>query len=288
MGALYLSGGLTPGWWRLLLLGLGWLAAAKCVWAQETYTLYVVPQFPPLVVHRDWLPIAEYLSRETGVQFELKPSASIPRFEAALLEGRPDFVYMNPYHQVMARRAHGYVPLLRDAGQPLAGILVVRKDGPIHSVRELAGATLAFPSPNAFGASLYLRALLMEKEGLNVSPNYVQTHANVYRHVLLGLAAAGGGVQHTLDKESADVKGQLRVLYRTPEVAPHPLSAHPRIPVPVREAVVRAMMRLAGSEAGERQLRVIQIPKPVRADYGRDYAPLESLGLDKYVVLGID
>ena len=134
-----------------------WLAlSAGCALggarAQAGYSVAVVPQFPAAELHRDWTPLLERLARDTGLRLHLTLAPSIPRFEAALMAGQPDFCYLNPYHQVMAHRAHGYVPLVRDA-QPLAGLLVVRRDDPVRSVRELDGQTVAFPSPNAFGAS---------------------------------------------------------------------------------------------------------------------------------------
>ena len=61
-------------------------------------------------------------------------------------------------------------------------------------MQDLDGADIAFPAPNAFGASLYMRALLAEQEKININPIYVETHANVYRNVIFGRASAGGGV----------------------------------------------------------------------------------------------
>ncbi len=52
---------------------------------------------------------------------------------------------MNPYHAVMAKKAAGYTPILRDGATRLTGILVVRKDSPITRVEQLDGATLEKP-----------------------------------------------------------------------------------------------------------------------------------------------
>ena len=40
--------------------------------------------------------------------------------------------------------------------------------------------------------------------------------------------------------------------------------------------------------AGQKLLVEIQLPKPVKADYARDYQPLEKLKLEKYVVIEKD
>lgn len=271
-----LCGGLAGG---LLARGSPALAAPS----GAVYTVAVVPQFQAAEVHRDWAPLLERIGRAAGVTLKLQLSASIPRFEAEVLAGAPDFAYMNPYHQVMAMRAQRYLPLVRER-QPLSGILVVRRDDPIRSVRELDGRELAFPAPNAFGASLLMRALLTEREKIQFTPAYVQTHSNVYRQVIRGKAAAGGGVNHTLLQEPDELRADLRVLLETPSAASHPLSAHPRVDARVRQAVADALLALADSADGQPLLKAIEMPHPVRADHARDYQPLEAWRLDRYVV----
>lgn len=257
-------------------------ASASGAEARE-YGLAVVPQFPAAEIQRRWQPLLDRLAERTGIRLKLLHARSIPEFEQAFLRGTPDFAFLNPYHAVMARTGQGYVPLVRD-GTPLSGILVVRRDDPVTTLRELDGRTLAFPAPNAFGASLYLRALLAEEAGVRIVPRYVGTHANTYRHVILGDATAGGGVNNTLANESEEVRQRLRVLYETPGVAPHPLAAHPRVSTGVRQAIADALLGLAASEDGRRLLAAVQMPQPRFADYARDYLPLERLRLERYVV----
>lgn len=267
-------------------------AQAACLglpaWAQTggeraSYTLSVVPQFPATELHRDWAPPLQRVAAESGLNLSLKLATTIPRFEAELLAGGPDFAFMNPYHAVMAMKAQGYLPLVRDT-KPLTGILVVRQDSPVKAVKELDGQDIAFPSPNAFGASLWMRALLTEREGISFKPLYVQTHSNVYRQVIRGKTAAGGGVNNTLLQESGEVRADLRVLLETPPAAPHPVSVHPRVPQKVQAAFAQAWMQLAQDAAGRAMLKEVAMANPLRADYARDFRPLEQYKLEKYVV----
>lgn len=262
------------------------LLAGVPAWAEPgavSYSIAVVPQFRAEEIHRDWTPVLERLRAATGASFSLRIAADIPAFEESVLAGAPDFAYMNPYHQVMARKAQGYIPLVRDS-KPLTGILVVRKDDPIKSVRELDGKEVAFPAPNAFGASLWIRALLAEREKIRILPAYVKTHSNAFRYAATGKAAAAGGIGVTLVDEPEELRSTLRVLLETPGVAPHPLSAHPRVPEAVRRLVAETLLGMAQDAAGQAMLKDIQMPAPVRADYARDYQPLEKFGLEKYVV----
>jgi len=265
----------------LLLLTL--IAPLNAAERQPVYTVAVVPQFTATEIHRDWVPFLERLARDTGFHFELQVAQSIPTFEAAVLAGGPDFAFMNPYHQIMARQVQGYLPLVRD-DRPLTGILVVRQDDPIKSVKELDGKEIAFPAPNSLGASLWLRAILAEQEKIKFTPLYVKTHTNAYRHVLLGRAAAGGGVNNTFSQEPAEVRANLRILLETPGVPSHPLSAHPRVAASVRLAVSEAILKMAKDPGGRALLSQVQMPNPVSADYARDYRPLEKYRLERYVV----
>lgn len=249
-----------------------------------TYTVSIVPQFSVQQLHAEWQPLLKRVGDEAGVRLELKLHSTIPAFESAFLHGEPDFIYGNPYHAVMARRAQGYIPLVRDA-EPLTGILVTAAQGPVKTLQDLDGKTLAFPAPNAFGASLYMRALLIEEAKVRIEPAYVKTHGNVYRLVALREYAAGGTVNQAFDDQPADLRAQLRVLYQTPGAAPHPLAAHPRVPQAQRKRVTAAFLKLADDEAGRALLKDARMPRPVEADYARDYLPLEKLRLDKYLLI---
>jgi phosphonate transport system substrate-binding protein len=251
--------------------------------AKQTFTLSVVPQFTPVDIGMRWTPLLHRLTAETGYGFQLRLIDKIPRFETDFAHGTPDLLYLNPYHMIMAAKSQGYLPLVRGT-EPLVGILVVDKQGPIQRLSDLNGKRLAFPAPNAFGASLYMRAQLIEQEGLSFLADYVGTHQNAYRHVLFGEAVAAGGIETTLERESDGLKQRLRVLYTTPSVPPHPLAAHPRLPADVREKIIAAMLKIGRDQAGQKLLADVGLAPTIRADYIRDYLPLEKLKLERHVI----
>jgi phosphonate transport system substrate-binding protein len=221
------------------------------------------------------------VSANTGLCFQLVIPKSIPEFEALFLKGEPDIVFLNPYHQVMANEAQGYMPMLAD-NKPLTGIIVVRRDSTVQGIKDLNKQTIAFPAPNAFAASLLLRAILTESK-IDFRAQYVQTHSNVYRTVAAGTVVAGGGVNNTLAREPLALREELRVLYESPGFRSHPVSAHPRVPPKVRQAFSNAIFQLARSEEGKKLLNQVQLPDPTPATHREDYAPLERLGVQRFV-----
>lgn len=257
--------------------------AALSVQAATELSFSVVPQYAARQVFSDWTPLLKKVGEIAGVEFKLRFYDSIPMFEAGFVKGEPDLAYMNPYHLVMANKAAGYKPIVRDNKARLSGILVVRKDSPIKDMSQLSGKTVAFPAPNAFGASLYMRALLARQFKVDIQPTYVKTHPNVYRHVLLGQAAAGGGVERTFNDERDEVKSQLRVLYKTPEVFPHPVAVHPRVGQALAKRIQDAFLSLAEDPANAALFKTVLIPVPAAAQLS-EYMVLESLELDTFVV----
>jgi len=199
------------------------------------------------------------------------------------MQGDFDFAYMNPYHLVLANESQGYKPLLRDVGRTLYGVLVVKKDSQINEVSQLDGQVLAFPAPNALGASLQMRQELNDIFKIKILPRYVKTHDSVYLNVLLGEAIAGGGVQKTLNRQRPEFKEALKIIHKTKPVAPHPLSVHPRVPEEVSKVVKSAFLKLSQTLEGKNLLAKIPMKKVGEASMD-DYMPLKDLGLERFFV----
>lgn len=249
----------------------------------STYTFSVVPQFKPSQLQQEWGPVIDRISRETGIKLKLVIPPSIPKFEAELFKGMPDFSFMNPYQAEIAMKSSGYLAMLRDK-KPLNGILVVRKDSPYKKVKDLDGLTIGFPAPNAFGASLFVRAKLAEEYSLKFTPKFLNNHNLVFKHILLGHVAAGGTVNSALNDEPQDVRDQLAILYTTPDVASHPIAAHSRIPESARKAVINSLLGMQQDVEGRAMLKEIRLSNLVDANYATDYQPIEKLNMQKYLV----
>lgn len=254
--------------------------------ALKSLKVYIVPQLTATQIYARWSPVLEQVGREVKECFELIVPTSIPQFEVDLLEGKPDFAYMNPYHVTMKWRKNQYVPLVASS-DPIFGILAVQKDVKYKNLKELTGARIAFPAPNAFAASLLIRATLT-KDGVPFEPVYVKTHSNVYRSVIRGDVAAGGGIQSTLMAEPIELKAELRTLMETKRYTSHPFSANSRIPERLRKNVQNAFLGMDQSLEGSELLKGAQLAKPMTVSYKANYQSLEALHLEKFVVKSAD
>ncbi|TAN45627.1 MAG: phosphate/phosphite/phosphonate ABC transporter substrate-binding protein [Nitrospirae bacterium] len=266
----------------LLLIGLYFAGAFSDdhALAAEGYNFGVVPQFEQRKLYSIWKPVIEELERRTGLSIKLITTLNIEGFEKEYIKGNFDFVYMNPYFILLGDESNRYIPLVRDKA-PLRGILVVHKDSPIKKISELNGKTVAFPSPNAIGASVLMRADLERLYKTKVKPLYVKTHSSVYIHVAQGLASAGGGVEKSLQEQDAAVRDSLKVLYTTRDIPSHPVAAHPRVSKEDREKIRRAFIDMAKTEHGRKLLSAIPI-KNITSTTVEDYNPMQDWGLDAY------
>ena len=247
----------------------------------DSFTIGVVPQFDARTTQQIWRPILKELQQRTGHSFVLRGSQTIPVFEQQLLAGEFDFAYVNPYQLLKTTAANEYIPLVRDVATDLRGILVVRKDSPYMTPEELRDQSIAFPSPNALGASLMIRSVLTHEVKIPFKPRYVNSHDSVYLNVVLGNTAAGGGVVSTLAHQSATVRDQLRVLHTTEAVTPHPLTAHPRVPQSIRDAIQQTMLSLGKTKSGQKMLSQIPI-KSITIAQLNDYEPMKKMRLDEF------
>jgi len=161
--------------------------------------------------------------------------------------------------------------------------VVIRNDSPVTDIHDLDGKTVAFPAPNALGAALIPRAEFGESYEIDILPVYVKSHSSVYLNVVTGQPDAGGGVQKTLQSQPEHIRNALKVIYKTPQVAPHPLAVHPRVDKETCSTISKAFLQLGITQEGSALLARIPMKQAGLASMV-DYEPLKEMGLDRYYV----
>ena len=150
---------------------------AKTDESLEVYKFGVVPQFEARKIHKIWSPILSEIGRRMNKKFILVGSPRIPEFEVMFTRGEFDFAYMNPYHCLLAFDSQKYVPIVNDASRKLFGILAVRNDSLLRDIKDLQDKTIAFPAPNALGASLMTQSELKARK-ITYKKIFPQTHTS--------------------------------------------------------------------------------------------------------------
>lgn len=259
----------------LLMLEVQTVRAAE----QKPYLFAVLPQRPPVAMHTAWRPFLDQLERETGFRFKLKLYETMNQFEEELKQGTPDFTFLTPFQLMMVHHEQHYIPLVRGS-HTIAGLLITKKDSPFKDLNDLKNQEIAYVGSRNV-CSLSLRYILHQQNiNLQMRELFVGSSSNVYKNVLLEKSAAGAILNVDFNAQPEDVKSKLRILLVAPEIAPHPISAHPRIPEQVQQAVTDAVMKMATRAETSALLKPVQLRKPIKADYVRDYKSLEKLDYD--------
>lgn len=223
-------------------------AGAATAESGKRFVFGIVPQQSASRLAQAWVPFLERLSEASGYSIEFATAKDIPTFEACLAKGAYDIAYMNPYHYTVFHDLAGYQAIARVQDKRLRGILVARKESNLENLEHLSGHAVAFPSPAAFGASVIPRAELKAR-GIDITPNYVKSHDSVYRAVAAGLMPAGGGVMRTFNNIPADIRDQLKIVYRTEGYTPHAFAVSSRLDASQSETLFKAMLQVAANAA---------------------------------------
>jgi phosphonate transport system substrate-binding protein len=243
---------------KKLILMLVLFTGSFTINAEQVLSFGIVPQQSASKLARLWGPIFEHINRETGLTIRFATAPNIPTFEKRLAAGDYDLAYMNPYHYVVFSKAPGYKPLNKARDKRIKGIIVVRKDSKISSLKELNNSALAFPAPASFAASILTQSAI-SRGGAKFTPKYVSSHDSVYRTVAKGIYPAGGGVVRTFKNVSANVRDQLKILWTTKGYTPHAIAVHPRIKQSDAKKIQQALVDMEQHTAGLKLLKSIKI-----------------------------
>jgi phosphonate transport system substrate-binding protein len=237
----------------------------------------IVPQQAPGELARLWTPVLKYLEEKTGLALQFETAKDVATFDKRMLAGGYDIVYANPLAYAVALHPRlGYEAFAREKDRKLVGLLVVRKDSRYQSVADLAASELAFPAEAALAASVIPRAQL-DKLGIAYTPHYLGSHDSVFLAVAKGLYAGGGGVARTLEMLPGPTKEQLRVLWTSAGLPPHPFAAHPKVSADIVLKLQAALVAMEGDPAGQAILKPLAFTG-FMATKDADYEIVRSLG----------
>jgi ABC-type phosphate/phosphonate transport system substrate-binding protein len=234
-----------------ILLGLSlWLTAPGHA-ANAALVLSAPPRESAAKAHEVYEPIAEYLSKATGLQIVFKYSDNWLTYQTEMRKDAYDLVFDGPAFVSWRILKLDHAPLLRTPGN-LAFVAIAKKDNArVNELKDLAGRTVCgFPSPNLATLSLTYefdnparQPMLLETKGFD----------KIYAGVVQG-KCVGGFIQAKLYEEF-DKDAQLaKVLFKSKPVPNQALTASTRVSPDMRRKIVDALLSKSG-EAATAKLR---------------------------------
>jgi len=260
----------------LTLFNLSFLSANET--HQPVLSFGIVPQQSASRLALLWTPIIKAIGKQANVTIKFKTAPDIPTFEKRLAAGEYDLSYMNPYHYTVFSQNPGYVAFAKAKDKKIKGIIVVAKRGNVSDLKQLAGQTLAFPSPAAFAASILTQAQFSQ-EDIKIFPKYVSSHDSVYQTIVKGIYPAGGGVMRTFKNIKPEIRGKLKILWTTKGYTPHAFAAHPRLSPELMYNIKTAMLLLGNSKQGKNLFKSINL-KGISSAKNDDWDDVRALEIN--------
>lgn len=227
-------------------------AALAGSWSETPPLLFAVyPYDTPSQLAGRFEPLCDYLSARLGQRVALYLAHSYGDQIRRISHGQTDLAYLGPTPYLGARDRYlsgvttGNLEIL--AGETLDGevgyhaVIVALASGPLRTLADLRGQTLALGDPRSFSSHFVPRALLAQA-GLTLWD--LRDYAYLGRHERIALAVvhgdfAAGGLREDVAARYLD-RG-LRVIARSALLPPHLVVARPGLD-PALAAAVRVAL----------------------------------------------
>jgi phosphonate transport system substrate-binding protein len=198
-----------------------------------------------------WNPIISYVSKKSGVPMELKLARNSAEGNAIAEKGGYDFLYTN--HFFTPERDGIFQVIARPSGRGVQAQIVVAKDSPIQSLKDLEGKDVGFVSTDGFtGYHVPFDALLRAKINVNVAITGNQ-EASVAQ-LKVGKIAAAGVNGLILERYARREGFEYRALWTSPIYPDLCIMAHKRLPADLVAAVKAAFVGMDKDPEGRKVL----------------------------------
>lgn len=238
------------------------------------YIFAVHPLHNPRRLFEVYQPLVDMINKHTKdftVKFEASRNYAV--FEHKLYSRKFAFALPNPYQTVLSEQ-YGYRIFGKMADDDkFQGIIVVRKDSQIRSVRDLKGTAISFPAPTALAATMMTKYFL-HTHGLDLKEvhlKYVGSQESSIMNVYLGRVTAActwppPWVLFT--QRHPDLAKELTVKWRTARLINNGLVVRSDIPPAHLKVFENVIFNLQRSARGRAILEGMDLSHFVPADAG--------------------
>jgi phosphonate transport system substrate-binding protein len=236
-----------------------------------------------------------YISRKTGVKIELK---ALPRYGNIItnfVSSGMDGAFFGSFTYALGHAKLGLEVLARpeylDGRSTYYGMILVRKDSGIKTVRDMKGKRFAFVD-RATTAGYLLPLEYFRKNGIGNYQAYLKefyfagTHEDAIKDVVnkkADICAAKNTVYERLLKSDPGIKDELVVLERSPDVPENGLAVRKDLDPSIKKKLRDALLDMDKDPEGLKVLEAFGARKFIEttdADYAPVFTYSREIGLD--------
>lgn len=231
---------------------------------EQSFSFGVHPLHNPQRLLEVFGPVMDRLeARIPGAHFRLEASRNYAAFDDKLYSRKFDFALPNPYQTIKAIQ-HGYRVFAKvGVNEDFRGIILVRRDGPIHELMDLRGKSMSFPAPTALAASMMPQHFLAT-HGIDpqhdIQSRYVGSQESSIMSVYLGktdAAATWPPPWRRLSSQRPELAQALVVKWQTAPLPNNGVVASDEIPDTLVDQVLKVLCQLHRDPAGRKILAAI-------------------------------
>ena len=263
---------------------------------QQVFRLGLVPEQSMFKqVHR-YEPLAEYLSRRLNRNVILSVLPGYDKALSSFAAKELDGAFLGSMVYILAHARFGVEAIVRpenpDGTSSYYGVLFVRKDSNIRSVREMKGKRLALVDRNTLAGYL-LPLAYFKKNGVDYATYlgesyFAGTHEDVIHDVLdrkADIGAAKSTVLTQLAAEDARVKNDLLILARTPLLPEGCLAVRRGLDATVKEQLRSVLLNMQDDREWAGILQEFKARRFIEtkdSDFSSVYVYARELDVDLY------
>jgi len=256
------------------------------VHAQGVLRVSAIPDESPTELQRKFLPLGEYLSKETGMKVEFIPVTDYAAVVEALATSKVDMAWLGGFTYIQAKiRTNGAVkPIIqRLEDEKFTSKFIIPEASAVKTLADLKGKAFVFGSPSSTSGHLMPRFYLM-KAGINPDKDFKNiafsgAHDATIAFVAGGKADAGALNASVWDKLS-DAKNpnteKVKVFYTTPPYHDYNWTVRGGLDAVLTKKISDAFLKLNASDPAQKELMDLQRASKYISTKSSNYDEIEK------------
>ncbi len=230
-------------------------------------------------------PLANYLGGKLGTEIKLKVLARYGNIVNNFVSLGMDGAFFGSFSYALAQRKLGVQVLARpeglDGSSTYHGLIFVRKDSRIRSIKEMKGKRFVFVD-KATTAGYLLPLAYFKKRGIKDYKAYFNeiyfsgTHEDAIHDVLskkADIGAAKNSVFERMAQADPRVRLELEILEKSPDVPENALAVRNNLDSSMKKAIQETLLNMHNDPAGKTVLKNFGARKFIQTT-DKDYDPV--------------
>jgi phosphonate transport system substrate-binding protein len=266
----------------------------------QPFIIGVVPEQDIFKQAERYQPLADYLTHKLGVIVKIEVMPSYGNALRSFEDKRMDAAFFGSMTYVLAHARLGVEVLARpvalDGNSTYRGMMFVRKDSNIQSIREMKGKRFVFVDMNTTAGYL-LPLAYFKKRGVDYKTYLKEfyfsgTHEDAIYDVLerkADIGVAKSTILKEVGMKDPGIANKLTILARTPPVPENSIAVRRNLNGPLKDKLKATLLAMHEDPEGVRVLKEFKALKFIEttdSDFKSVYSFARDLGIEVY--LGYD